>query len=138
MNSTLDSKRKKLWKKFNTGQSKVLMMMTIAPGNEGVTNFVINKGGQINETNIQSYLDIGLQYVITQAEYMFPMKYSTWSVTTWRKKLNQNAIMRKGSDNDQAWLEASNTRYNNPHNPKSKMKLPNIQVTVQRRLSGNI
>ena len=83
MNFTLDSIRKRLWKNFNTGWSKVLIMMTSAPGNEGVSDFVSNEGYQINETNIQSSLDIGLQYVLTQAEYICPMKYSTWSVTTW-------------------------------------------------------
>ena len=34
--------RNKLWKKFNTEWRKVLMIMTSAPGNEGVSNFVIN------------------------------------------------------------------------------------------------
>ena len=53
------------------------MIMTSAPGNEGVSYFVINEGVQINGTNIQSYFDTGIQYVLTQAEYMCPMKYST-------------------------------------------------------------
>ena len=44
--------RNKLWKKFNTEWRKVLMIMTSAPGNEGVSNFVINEGGHINETNL--------------------------------------------------------------------------------------
>ena len=53
------------------------MMTTSSPSNEGVSDFVINEGGQINETNIQSYFYNVLQYVITQAEYMCSMKYST-------------------------------------------------------------
>ena len=57
------------------------MMMTSAPGNESVSDFVSTEGCHINETKIQSSFDIGLQYVITQAEYMCPMKYSTCSVT---------------------------------------------------------
>ena len=60
--------RNKLWKKFNTEWRNFLMMMTSAPGNEGVSDFLRNEGGQINETNIQSSFDIGLQYVIIQAE----------------------------------------------------------------------
>ena len=59
------------------------MIITSAPGNEGVIDFVINEGGQINKKNFQSSFDIGIQYVITQAEYMCPMKYSTWCVKTW-------------------------------------------------------
>ena len=61
---------------------------------------------------------------------MCPMKHSTWSVTNWCKKLNYNAIMKKGSENDKALVESYNTIYNNPHKPKRKIKLSNIQVTV--------
>ena len=53
------------------------MMMKIEPGNEGVSNFVSNEGGQITEANIQSYFYIGLQYFLAQVEYMCPIKYST-------------------------------------------------------------
>ena len=52
--------------------------------------------------------------------------------------LKYNANTKKGSENDKASLEASKTRYNNPHNQKRKMKQSNIQVTVQRRRAGNI
>ena len=90
---------------------KVLMILTSAPGNECVGAFVINEGGHINETNIQSSFDIELQYVLTHAEYMRPMKYSTWSVTTWCKLLNYNYVMKKGSENDNALLESSKNRY---------------------------
>ena len=58
------------------------------------------------------------------------MKYSTWSVTTSCKKLNYNAIIKKVSENNKALVEASNIRYNNPHKPKIKMKLSNMQVTL--------
>ena len=64
------------------------MMMKISPVNEGVSDFVSNEGIHITEANIQSSFDILLQYVLTQAEYICPMKYSTWSVTTWCKILN--------------------------------------------------
>ena len=50
---TLDSIRKKLWNKFNTGQRKFLMLMTSAPGNEGVRNFVSNEEGNITDANLQ-------------------------------------------------------------------------------------
>ena len=90
------------------------MMMNSAPGNECVSDFVRNEWGQITEANFQKSFDIGLQYVIIQVEYMCPMKYSTWSVTTWCKLLNYNAIMKKGSENDKLLAEASKTRYNNP------------------------
>ena len=63
------------------------MMITSVPGNRGVSGFVSNEGVHINKTNIQSSFDIGLQYVLTKADYMCPMKYSTWSVTTWCKFL---------------------------------------------------
>ena len=53
MKFTLENTGKKLWKKFNTGWRKILMMMTNAPGNEGVSDFVINEGGQITEENLQ-------------------------------------------------------------------------------------
>ena len=53
MKFTLDNTGKKLWKKFNTVWRKDLMMMTSAPGNEGVSDFVINEGGQITEANLQ-------------------------------------------------------------------------------------
>ena len=53
MKFTLDNTGNKLWKKFNTGWRKVLMMMTSAPGNEGVSDFVFNEGVQITEANIQ-------------------------------------------------------------------------------------
>ena len=46
------------------------MIMTSASGNEGVGDFVINEGVQINKTNLQSSFDIGFQCVLTQAEYM--------------------------------------------------------------------
>ena len=36
MNFTVDSVRKKLCKKFNNGRRKFLIMITSAPGNEGV------------------------------------------------------------------------------------------------------
>ena len=49
--------------------------MASAPGNKGVGYFVINEWGRITEANIQSYFDIGLQYVINQEEYMCLMKY---------------------------------------------------------------
>ena len=42
MNFTLDSKRKKLWKKFSTRRKKVFMVMDSAPGNEFVSGFVRN------------------------------------------------------------------------------------------------
>ena len=84
--------------------------MTGAPDNEVVGDFVINEGGRITESNIQSYFYIGLQYVLTRVDYMFPMKYSTWSVTTWCKILNYNTIMKKGSINYKELVEASNTR----------------------------
>ena len=58
------------------------MMMTTAPGNKGASDFVRNEEGQANKTNLQSYFDIGLQYVLNQSEYMCTMKYSTWSVKT--------------------------------------------------------
>ena len=47
MKFTVDRIRKKLWKKFNTGWRKVLMMMTSAHGNEGVGDFVSNEGCHI-------------------------------------------------------------------------------------------
>ena len=62
------------------------MMMDSAPGNEFFSNLT-NEWGQITEANIQSYIDIGLQYVLTHAKYTCQMKYSTWSVTTWCKNL---------------------------------------------------
>ena len=74
MKYKLDNIRKKLWKNFNTGWRKFLMMMKIAPGDEGVGDFVRNEGGQINETNLQSFFGIGFQYVLTQSDYMCPMK----------------------------------------------------------------
>ena len=46
--------------------------------------------------------------------------------------------MKKGYENYKALVEASKNRYNNPNKPKRKMKLSNIQVTVQRRCTGNI
>ena len=138
MKFTADSICKKLWKNFNNGRKKVLMMMDIAPGNERVSDFTSNKWGQITKANLLSSFDIGLQYVLTQAEYMCPMKYSTWSVTTWCKKWNRNAIMKIGFDNDKALVGAYNTRYNNSHKKKSKTKQSNIQVTVHRRRAGNI
>ena len=49
MKFTLDSIRNKLWKNFNTGWRKVLMMMTSSPGNEGVSDFARNEGCQINK-----------------------------------------------------------------------------------------
>ena len=52
MKFTLDSINKKLCKKFNTGQRKVLMMMKSVPGNKYVSDFLINEGGQITEENI--------------------------------------------------------------------------------------
>ena len=64
------------------------MMVDIAPGNECVSDFVSNELGQITEANIQSSFDIGLQYFLAQSDYMCPMKYSNWGVTTWCKKLN--------------------------------------------------
>ena len=73
------------------------MMMTSAPGNEGVSDFMSNEGGQIKQKNIQLSFHIGLQYVLTQVEYMCLMKYSTLSITTWCKKMNYNANMKKGS-----------------------------------------
>ena len=42
MKFTLDSKRKKLWKKFSTRWKKVFMVMDSAPGNEFVSGFVRN------------------------------------------------------------------------------------------------
>ena len=63
---TVSSIRNKLWRKFNTGRKKVLIMMVSAPGNKGVSYFVINEGGRITEANLQSYFDIGLQYVLNQ------------------------------------------------------------------------
>ena len=96
---------------YITGWRKVLMIMIGAPGNEGVSDFVSNERGQINKTNLQSYFEIELQYVLMQAQYMCPIKYSTCSVTTWCKNLNHNAIMKKGSENDKALVEASKTRY---------------------------
>ena len=109
------------------------MIVTSAPINEGVSYFVINEGVHINKTNLQSYFEVGLQYVLTQVEYTCPMKYSTWC-----KILNHTAITKKGSGNNKALVEASNTIYNNPHKPKKKMKLSNIRVAVQRRRAGNI
>ena len=106
------------------------MMITSAPDNEGVSDFVRNEGGQINKKNLQSSFDIGLQFFLPHAEYMCPMKYSTCSVTTWCKGLNYNAITIKGSESDKALVEASKTRYNNPHNLKRKMKLSIIKVNV--------
>ena len=50
------------------------MIMTNAPGNEGVSYFVRNEGVHITEENIQSSFDIGLQYVLTQSYYMCPIK----------------------------------------------------------------
>ena len=102
------------------------------------TDFVSNEGGQIDETNLQSYFDIGLQYVLTQVQYMFQMKYSTQSVTIWCKNLNYNDIMEKGYWNYKVLVGAYNTIYNNTHKPKRKIKLSNIQVTVQRRRAGDI
>ena len=84
--------------------------MDSAPVNECVSDFVINEWGQITEENTQSSFDIRLQYVLTQAEYMCPMKYYTWSVTTWCKKLSSDEIMQKGSENYKALVEASKTR----------------------------
>ena len=55
MNFIVDSIRKKLLKKVNTGWKMFLMMMKIAPVDEGVSNFVSNVGDQITEANIQSY-----------------------------------------------------------------------------------
>ena len=110
MKFTLDSKRKKLWKKFSTRWKKVFMVMDSAPGNEFVSGFVRNEWVRITEANIQSSFDIVLQYIITQAECMFPMKYSTWSVTTWCKKMNYYSIINKGYYNDEALLKSSNTR----------------------------
>ena len=49
-------------------------MMTNAPGNEGMSDSMSNEGGQINETNLQSFFGIGFQYVLTQSDYMCPMK----------------------------------------------------------------
>ena len=43
MKFTVESIRKKLWKKFNTGWKKVLMMMDSAPGNGCVSDFVRNE-----------------------------------------------------------------------------------------------
>ena len=49
----------KLWKRFNTVWKKFLMMMTSAPGNEGVSYFVINEGGHIKEKNLNHLLTLG-------------------------------------------------------------------------------
>ena len=43
MNFTVDSVRKKLCKKFNNGRRKFLIMITSAPGNESVSDFVRNE-----------------------------------------------------------------------------------------------
>ena len=51
------------------------MMMTSAPVNEGVSDFVSNEGGQITVAKLQQSFDSGLQYVITYSEYTCPMKY---------------------------------------------------------------
>ena len=61
------------------------------------------------------------------------MKYYTWSVTTWCKKLSSDEIMQKGSENYKALVEASKTRYNNMHKQKRKIEQSNVQVTVKRR-----
>ena len=98
------------------------MMIESAPGNEGVSGFLRNEGGHITEENLQLYFGIGLQCVVTQAEYRCPMKYSTWSVTTWCKKLNYNYIMKKGSDNDKELVEESNTLHKNTHKQKRNIK----------------
>ena len=50
MKFTLESIRNKLWKNSNTGWGKVLIMMTNAPGNEGMSDSMSNEGGQINVT----------------------------------------------------------------------------------------
>ena len=49
-------------------------MMYSAPGNECVSGY-ITPWGHIAEVNLQSFFDIGIQYVLTQEEYMCPMKY---------------------------------------------------------------
>ena len=41
------------------------MMTKSAPGNEFVSDFVINEGEQITEANLQSSFEIGLQYRIS-------------------------------------------------------------------------
>ena len=114
------------------------MMMTSVPGTEYLGGFVRNEGGQITEANLQSYFDIVRKYVLTQADYMCPMKYLTWIVTKWCKHLDYNAIKKKGSDNDKTLVESYKTIYNNHHNQKMKMKQSNIQVNVQRKCVGNI
>ena len=47
MKFTVEIIRKKLWKNFNTGWKKVLMMVTSAPGNEDVSGVFINEWGHI-------------------------------------------------------------------------------------------
>ena len=69
---------------------------------------------------------------------MCPMKYSTWSVTTWYIFFNYNSIMKKWSKNAKALVEASKTIYNNPLKQKRKTKRSNVQVTVERMCAGNI
>ena len=69
---------------------------------------------------------------------MCTMKYSNWSVTTWCKKMNYNAITKKGYEKDRELVEASHTIYKNPHNKNRKTKQPNVQVNVRRRRAGNI
>ena len=53
MKFTVDSMQNKLWRSFNTGWRRFLMMMKSAPANEGVSDFVRNAGVQITEANIQ-------------------------------------------------------------------------------------
>ena len=99
-------------------------------------NLAMNERGHINEKNCQSSFEIGPQYVLTEAEYMCTMKYSTWSVTTWCKKLNYNAITKKGSENDKELAEASNTRYNNPQNPKRKWDCQTLRLLCRGGVKG--
>ena len=69
------------------------MMMTIVPGNEGVSGFVSNEGDQITEENIQSYIAIGLQYRISKITSKYngfeTEKYIYGGITTSKLLLNK-------------------------------------------------